>query len=117
MPDEPSAEQKLFQSFAEEAHRRCATISSTLAMIEMGQGPASGLAELKIEAHTLKGTAAVLGLTEVSEQAARLEQILVEAGSAEALGPAVAAAIQEATAAIEDGARAAADSDDQELGA
>ena len=80
-------------------------------MIEMGQGPATDLEDLRREAHTLKGTAAVLGLSDVSERAARLEQVLLDASAAGALDPTATAEIQEATAAIEDGARAAAQGD------
>ncbi|MDX6652602.1 MAG: Hpt domain [Solirubrobacterales bacterium] len=105
-------ERELRIRFAEEAHRRCSAINSALTMVELGQGPAQGLLDIRIEAHTLKGTAAVLGLEEVSEQAARAERLLVEAGEAGALDPGIAAEIQQATAAIQDQTRAAAAEDD-----
>jgi chemotaxis protein histidine kinase CheA len=108
LPDEKD----LMKSFAEEAHRRCAAITAQLTMIEMGQGPPAGLADVRAEAHTLKGTAAVLGLQEVSDRAAHLEQWLIDASTTETLDPALAGQIQDAVVAIEAGARSAAGESD-----
>jgi HPt (histidine-containing phosphotransfer) domain-containing protein len=99
-------EKELLRSFVDEVHRRCSSITSAVAMVELGQGPVADLAEQRGEAHALKGTAATLGLSEISQLAARLETALEEVTQAEHLDMAKAGEMQALAAEIEDQARA-----------
>jgi chemotaxis protein histidine kinase CheA len=103
-------DKKLLESFAEETHRRCAAITSAVSMVELGQGPASGLEDARTDAHGLKGTAAVLGLDEVVELATKIEGALVNAMTDDELPPTLASEIHRWASDIETAAREALDS-------
>jgi chemotaxis protein histidine kinase CheA len=103
-------DKKLLESFAEEAHRRCAAITAAVSMVELGQGPVEGLADARGDAHGLKGTASVLGLDEIADLASRIEAALLDALDNGSLPPTLASEIHRFAADIETGARKALDS-------
>jgi chemotaxis protein histidine kinase CheA len=103
-------EKKLLESFAGETHRRCAAITSVVSLVELGQGPVSGLEDARTDAHGLKGTAAVLGLDEVVDLATKIEEALVTAMTDDELPPTLASEIHRWASDIETTAREALDS-------
>jgi two-component system, chemotaxis family, sensor kinase CheA len=74
--DVTGQEERFRQLFAEEAEGRLATLSELLLELEAASGDAELLASVFREAHTLKGSAAVVGLGEVGRVAHAMEEIL-----------------------------------------
>lgn len=73
---ELDADQELRQLFAEEATERLDAMTGLLMRLETSDGDPAVMAALFREAHTLKGSAAMVGLPAVSGLAHRLEDLL-----------------------------------------
>ena len=99
---ETDSEAALKESFAVEARRRCDVISAGL---ETGT---TDFETLRLEAHALKGTSAVVGLQRLAELAGLMESDLAEAAKAKDLRPGRAHQIADAAKAFAEGAAAAA---------
>ena len=106
MNDEIS-DTKLVESFAAEARRRCDVL---VAGLETGT---SDYEALRVEAHALKGTAAVVGLQRLSELAGLMESDLAEAAKTSQLRDSRARQISDAAKALAEGAEAAASGDEE----
>jgi HPt (histidine-containing phosphotransfer) domain-containing protein len=93
---------KLYESFAEEARRRCDVI---VAGLETGT---TDYESLRAETHALKGTAAVVQLQRLSELAGLMESDLAEAAKTGQLRDNRVRQISDAAKALAEGAEAAA---------
>ena len=105
-----ATERELLESFAREARGRTEAIVEAMRSIEDGSSPAlETLQSLRREAHTLKGTAAVLDLQRLSRLAALMEEALWSATDAHAIPQPSAAWLEHAALAFREGTEAAAD--------
>jgi chemotaxis protein histidine kinase CheA len=101
----------LLQSFAREARGRTEAIVEAMRSVEDGSSPAlDTLESLRGEAHTLKGTAAVLDLDRLSELAGSMEAAIRASADAREIEPDVAAWLERAAIAFREGVEAVADS-------
>jgi HPt (histidine-containing phosphotransfer) domain-containing protein len=100
--NEEASDEKLIESFAEEARRRCDVI---VAGLETGTDDYEAL---RAEAHALKGTAAVVGLQRLAELAGLMESDLAEAAKSGELRDSRVSQIADAAKALAEGAEAAA---------
>ena len=98
---------KLYESFAEEARRRCDVI---VAGLETGT---TDYESLRAESHALKGTAAVVQLQRLSELAGLMESDLAEAAKSGQLRDTRVGALSDAAKALAEGAEAAASGDEE----
>jgi chemotaxis protein histidine kinase CheA len=102
----------MLTSFAREARGRTEAIVEAMRSVEDGSSPAlDTLESLRREAHTLKGTAAVLDLVRLSGLAGSMEAALRAATDAREIEPDVAAWLERAAIAFREGAEAVADSE------
>ena len=93
---------KLYESFAEEARRRCDVI---VAGLETGT---TDYESLRAESHALRGTAAVVQLQRLAELAGLMESDLAEAAKSGQLRDTRVGALSDAAKALAEGAEAAA---------
>lgn len=98
---------ELLEAFAQEARRRADVITAGL------ETDTDDFESLRAEAHALKGTAAVLGLRRLAELGGLMESDLADAAKAGELRPARGKQIADAAEAMADGARAAANGDEE----
>jgi HPt (histidine-containing phosphotransfer) domain-containing protein len=98
---------KLYESFAEEARRRCDVI---VAGLETGT---TDYESLRAESHALKGTAAVVQLQRLSELAGLMESDLAEAKTTGVIRGDRAHQIADAAKALAEGAGAAAKGEEE----
>lgn len=98
---------ELLEAFAAEARRRADVITAGL---ETGT---DDFESLRAEAHALKGTASVLGLRRLAELGGLMESDLADAAKAGELRPARSRQIADAAEAMADGARAAANGEEE----
>jgi HPt (histidine-containing phosphotransfer) domain-containing protein len=98
---------KLYESFAEEARRRCDVI---VAGLETGT---TDYESLRAESHALKGTAAVVQLQRLSELAGLMESDLAEAKKTGTIRGGRDHQIADAAKALADGAAAAAKGEEE----
>jgi chemotaxis protein histidine kinase CheA len=102
-------EAELLTAFGDEARERCGMIATAMrAIAEGGDSDPSKIEELRLEAHTLKGTAGTLGLERLFELAGLIEATLEEAGKKSKLAPEIATEVANAADAFAEGADAAA---------
>jgi chemotaxis protein histidine kinase CheA len=73
---DPSTDPEVIALFATEAAER--VLRLTACLDSLSGGDTAVLDDCRREAHTLKGTAAMMGFAEVAESARRLEQLLGE---------------------------------------
>jgi chemotaxis protein histidine kinase CheA len=107
-----AADADLLKSFAREARGRTEAIVEAMRSVEDGSSPAlDTLESLRREAHTLKGTAAILDLARLSELAGSMEAAIRAAAAAREIEPDVATWLERAAIAFREGVEAAADSD------
>lgn len=98
----------LFEMFRREATERSAAITEGIEQLESGGAdPTETIESLRREAHTLKGTAGVMGFDRLHELARLLEAALAEPGPAHRFEPAGAAKIRAGAQAFAEGAHAA----------
>jgi chemotaxis protein histidine kinase CheA len=94
---------------ATETDRRGEAIRSGLQALNNSGGPDPERVEaLRVEAHGLKGAALVVGQERLAELARLMEDALADSASSGEIEPSVSAAILTATAALDEGAKAAA---------
>ena len=105
--NEEVSDEKLVEAFAGEARQRCDVI---VAGLETGT---EDFEALRIEAHALKGTAAVVGLQRLAELAGLMESDLAEAAKSGELRDSRSEQISDAAKALADGAEAAAAGNDE----
>jgi HPt (histidine-containing phosphotransfer) domain-containing protein len=98
---------KLYESFAEEARRRCDVI---VAGLETGT---TDYESLRSESHALKGTAAVIQLQRLAELAGLMESDLAEAAKSGQLRDTRVGALSDAAKALAEGAEAAAQGNEE----
>ena len=103
MSEKTAPDPELLKSFAEEARRRCDVIAAGLAT------ETEDFETLRVEAHALKGTAAVVGLRRLAELAGLMESDLAEAKKSGVLRGGRSHQIADAAKAISEGANAAAE--------
>ncbi len=100
----------LLDAFAREARGRTEAIAEAMRSVEAGSSPSlDTLESLRREAHTLRGTAAVLELPRISELASLMETTIRSASSDQEIHPDRAAWLERAALALREGAEAAAD--------
>jgi chemotaxis protein histidine kinase CheA len=105
-----TAEAELLDAFAREARGRTEAIAEAMRAVGSGSSPAPDTLEaLRREAHTLKGTAAVLELERLSDLAARMEEAIRAATDSHQIEPETAAWLERSAVAFREGANAAAD--------
>lgn len=98
---------ELLLAFAEEAKRRSDVITAGL------EAGTTDFETLRLEAHALKGTASVLGLRRLAELGGLMESDLADAAKAGELRTSRGRQISDAAEAMADGARAAANDDEE----
>jgi HPt (histidine-containing phosphotransfer) domain-containing protein len=98
---------KLYESFAEEARRRCDVI---VAGLETGT---TDYEALRSESHALKGTAAVVQLQRLAELAGLMESDLAEAAKTGQLRDTRVGQLSDAAKALAEGAEAAANGQEE----
>ena len=98
---------QLYESFAEEARRRCDVI---VAGLETGT---NDYESLRAECHALKGTAAVVQLQRLAELAGLMESDLAEAAKSGQLRDTRVGALSDAAKALAEGAEAAAKGEEE----
>ncbi len=103
MSEKTSSEAELLASFAEEAKRRCDVIAAGLAT------ETTDFETMRMEAHALKGAAAVIGLRRLAELAGLMESDLAEAKKTGSIRGGRSHQIADAAKAIAEGATAAAE--------
>jgi len=107
MSEKISTEEELLTSFAEEAKRRCDVIAAGLAT------ETNDFETMRIEAHALKGAAAVVGLRRLAELAGLMESDLAEAKKTGSIRGGRTHQVADAAKAIADGAAAAAKGEEE----
>jgi chemotaxis protein histidine kinase CheA len=101
---------ELLTMLAAEAGRRCPTIIDGIeALATSGDKDPDRIEELRVEAHGLKGAAAVVGEERLSDLARRIEVFLVDCAKTGRIKPGPAATVVAAASAFEEGAQAAAE--------
>jgi len=95
-----SVDDRLLEIFREEAGDRLDAMVSTLLEIEAGDGDPESVRELFRHAHSLKGTAGMVGLEPIAEVARGVEDLLSDARGGGALDAATAGPLLRATDAI-----------------
>ncbi len=93
-------DERLLGIFRGEATERLDRMVQTLLAIEAGEGDAEAIRELFRHAHSLKGTAGMVGLAEIGSVAAAIEDVLSDARTSGELDPALVAPLLAATDAI-----------------
>ena len=106
-PKAEKASPELLASFADEARRRCDVLTAGLST------GTRDFETLRAEAHSLRGTAGVVGLQRLAELAGLMESDLSEAVKNRDLRPNRADQISDAAKALAEGAAAAADGKDE----
>ena len=104
---EGATDQKLIESFAGEARRRCDVIAAGL------QTGTTDYEALRAECHALRGTAAVVGLQRLAELAGLMESDLAEAAKTGQLRETRVGQITDAAKALAEGAEAAASENEE----
>jgi chemotaxis protein histidine kinase CheA len=93
-------DERLLSIFRGEATERLDRMVQTLLAVEAGEGDAEAIRELFRHAHSLKGTAGMVGLGEIGTVAAAVEDVLSEARTSGELDPALAGPLLAVTDAI-----------------
>jgi two-component system chemotaxis sensor kinase CheA len=99
--------------FRNEAGERLEAMDRQLLAVEQGEGDAEAIDELLRHAHSLKGTAGMVGFDAIAEVAAGVEDLLASARTAGALDPTLTTPLLRAVDAI----RAAVEGDQVDAGA
>ncbi|MCW2952834.1 MAG: CheA signal transduction histidine kinase [Conexibacter sp.] len=86
-------DERLLEIFREEALERVDRMTAVLLAAEQGTGDAAAVAELFRDAHSIKGSASMLGHDEVGALAGAMEEVLAPARERGALGPAAVPAL------------------------
>ena len=107
MSEKTDSESELLASFAEEAKRRCDVIAAGLAT------ETNDFETMRMEAHALKGAAAVVGLRRLAELAGLMESDLDEAKKTGTIRGGRTHQIADAAKAIAEGASAAAKGEEE----
>lgn len=107
MSEKTDSESELLASFAEEAKRRCDVIAAGLAT------ETNDFETMRMEAHALKGAAAVVGLRRLAELAGLMESDLDEAKKTGTIRGGRTHQIADAAKAIAEGAAAAANGEEE----
>jgi two-component system chemotaxis sensor kinase CheA len=98
-----SVDARLLQIFRQEAGERLDAMVSTLLQVEAGAGDPESVRELFRHAHSLKGTAGMVGLEPIAQVARSIEDVLAEARASGELDAAAAEPLLRATDAIRAG--------------
>jgi two-component system chemotaxis sensor kinase CheA len=93
-------DERLLSIFRGEATERLDRMVQTLLAVEAGEGDAEAIRELFRHAHSLKGTAGMVGLGDIGTVAAAVEDVLSQARTSGELDPALAAPLLAVTDAI-----------------
>jgi two-component system chemotaxis sensor kinase CheA len=93
-------DERLLSIFRGEATERLDRMVQTLLAVEAGEGDAEAIRELFRHAHSLKGTAGMVGLGDIGTVAAAVEDVLSEARTSGDLDPALAGPLLAVTDAI-----------------
>jgi chemotaxis protein histidine kinase CheA len=93
-------DERLLSIFRGEATERLDRMVQTLLAVEAGEGDAEAIRELFRHAHSLKGTAGMVGLADIGTVAAAVEDVLSDARTTGELDPALAAPLLAVTDAI-----------------
>jgi chemotaxis protein histidine kinase CheA len=93
-------DERLLSIFRGEATERLDRMVQTLLAVEAGEGDAEAIRELFRHAHSLKGTAGMVGLGDIGTVAAAVEDVLSEARTSGELEPALAGPLLAVTDAI-----------------
>jgi chemotaxis protein histidine kinase CheA len=93
-------DERLSSIFRGEATERLDRMVQTLLAVEAGEGDAEAIRELFRHAHSLKGTAGMVGLGDIGTVAAAVEDVLSQARTSGELDPALAGPLLAATDAI-----------------
>ncbi len=80
-------DERLLSIFRGEATERLDRMVQTLLAVEAGEGDSESIRELFRHAHSLKGTAGMVGLADIGTVAAAVEDVLSEARTSGELGP------------------------------
>lgn len=93
-------DERLLSIFRGEASERLDRMVQILLAVEAGDGSAEAIRELFRHAHSLKGTAGMVGLVDIGTVAAAVEDVLAQARTSGELNPALAAPLLGVTDAI-----------------
>jgi len=93
-------DERLLSIFRSEATERLDQMVQTLLAVEEGRGDAEAIRELFRHAHSLKGTAGMVGLGDIGTVAGAVEDVLSQARTSGELDPALAAPLLAVTDAI-----------------
>jgi two-component system chemotaxis sensor kinase CheA len=93
-------DERLLSIFRGEATERLDRMVQTLLAVEAGEGDAEAIRELFRHAHSLKGTAGMVGLADIGTVAAAIEDVLSQARTSGELEPSLAGPLLAATDAI-----------------
>lgn len=93
-------EPEFVELFRDEANERIDRIDATLLALEAGNSAADAVDSLFRDAHTIKGAAAMIGMTDVSALAHAMEDVLVGAREAGWLEPALTDPLLRASGAL-----------------
>jgi chemotaxis protein histidine kinase CheA len=108
------AEPELLDMLAAETDRRSkAIIDGAKALAASGEPDSGAVESLRVEVHGLKGAAMVVGESRLAELALSLERLLADQKESGVIAPSMAAAVVTATAALREGADAAAEGLDE----
>jgi chemotaxis protein histidine kinase CheA len=108
------AEPELLDMLAAETVRRSETIIEGTQGLATSSEPNPGAVEaLRVEVHGLKGAAMVVGEPRLAELALSLERLLSDQRESGVIDPSMAATVVAATAALREGAEAAAEGLDE----
>lgn len=107
MSEKTDSESELLASFADEAKRRCDVIAAGLAT------ETNDFETMRMEAHALRGAAAVVGLRRLAELAGLMESDLDEAKKTGTIRGGRTHQIADAAKAIAEGAAAAAKGEEE----
>jgi chemotaxis protein histidine kinase CheA len=108
------AEPELLDMLAAETVRRSeAIIDGTKGLAASGEPDPGAVEALRVDVHGLKGAAMVVGESRLAELALNLERLLSDQKESGVINPSMAATVVAATAALREGAEAAAEGLDE----